>query len=440
MKSLRAAIAVLMLSLAAMAPARAENVPAAAMSPAELFALADAARDRGDHVLAEKAYRALAGNPDVELRSEARFRLAMMLADRMNRPRDAAVELRRILDEKPGAAGVRLELARMHARIGNLTAAAREVRAARAAGLPPEVEQLVRFFANALDSRKPFGANLEVALAPDTNVNRATRSETLGTVLGDFVIDPNARARSGIGASLRGQAYLRRPITPSADLLVRASADADLYARSRFDDIQLSVQAGPQIRSGSDRLSVAALVGWRWFGLAPFSFSWGGTANWQHPLGRRGQLRVDGSVLREENRVVAIRSATRYSVATAVERSVSARFGVGGQVTGFREVAGDPAFSLTGGSLTPYAFREIGRTTAVVQLGYQQLRADARAFIYPRKRRDDRLSASLSATFRALTIGTFAPFSRLRIERNRSTVGIFDFNRIAAEFGLTAAF
>ena len=90
------------------------------LSPTQLFAFADAARDAGDFTTAETAYRALAGDPDIELRSEARFRLALMLADRMGRVRDAAVELRRILDDRPDAARVRLELARMDAMLGRI--------------------------------------------------------------------------------------------------------------------------------------------------------------------------------------------------------------------------------------------------------------------------------------------------------------------------------
>ena len=82
----------------------------------------------------ETAYRALAGDPDIELRSEARFRLALMLADRMGRVRDAAVELRRILDERPDAARVRLELARMDAMLGRLGAAERENTGERGCG------------------------------------------------------------------------------------------------------------------------------------------------------------------------------------------------------------------------------------------------------------------------------------------------------------------
>src|SRR3546814_6920360 len=51
------------------------------LSAAQLFELADEARSRRDFITAESAYRALTKDLDIELRTEARFRLGMMLAD-----------------------------------------------------------------------------------------------------------------------------------------------------------------------------------------------------------------------------------------------------------------------------------------------------------------------------------------------------------------------
>ena len=99
------------------------------MTAAQLFAYADAARDRGDYTTAETAYQALFEDPDLELRTEARFRLAEMYTNQMGKHREAAVLLRRILDDKPDAAPVRLELARVDALIGNFQDARRELRA-----------------------------------------------------------------------------------------------------------------------------------------------------------------------------------------------------------------------------------------------------------------------------------------------------------------------
>ena len=210
--------------------------PSASMtvSAAQLFKLADEARARHDFATAETAYRALAKNPNMELRIEARFRLGLMLADDLRRYSDAAIEFRRILDEKPDIARVRLELARMQAALGNLGAARKELRAAEAAGLPPAVEQLVRFYSRALDAQKPLGGSIKLALAPDSNINRATRSDTLGTVIGDFALDEDAQAKSGIGLDLQGQGYFRFGIEPGADLLVRASSRRDALSRYRL--------------------------------------------------------------------------------------------------------------------------------------------------------------------------------------------------------------
>lgn len=186
------------------------------VSAEQLFAIADRARTARDFVTVETAYRALTADPDVELRTQARFRLSMMLADDLGKYREAAVLLREILDEKPTAARVRIELARIQAMLGDLRAAERELRAAQAAGLPPEVEQQIRFYAAALSARKPFGGSIAIALAPDSNINRATRSDTLGTIIGEFILDEDAKARSGLGLALRADPMQRKSAAPSA--------------------------------------------------------------------------------------------------------------------------------------------------------------------------------------------------------------------------------
>ena len=410
------------------------------VSPTQLFELAEAARAAGDFATAETAYRALAENPDPELRTEARFRLGLLLADSLGRPRDAAVEFRRILDEKPDAPRVRLEQARMQALMGNLGAAEREFRAAQAGGLPPEVEKLVRFYANALSAEKPLGASIEVALAPDSNVNRATRADTLSTVIGDFTLSDDAKSSSGLGLALRGQAYYRTRFDARARLLVRLAGRANLYRRSQFDDQQVSLQVGPEYRLGADRLSVAGGIAQRWYGGADYSLTYGISGNWQHPLGSRAQLRLDAALNHVENRPNPLQSGEDYALSVGIDRAFSSRTGGGVQISAGRTAARDPGFSDVTLGVNTYLFREMGQTTLVGSLGYTRLEADARLLLYPRRRVDDRFTANLGATFRALRIGSLAPFARIGVEHNRSTVGIYHFTRVSGELGLGAAF
>jgi outer membrane protein len=411
------------------------------LSPTELFALADRARDAGDFNGAEVAYRALAGNPDIELRPEARFRLGLMLADRLGNPREAAVFFREILDEKPNAARVRFELARMHVMLGNSNAAEREFRAVGAtAALPPEVERLVRFYANALSAFKPFGGSIELALAPDTNVNRATRSDTLGTVVGDLTLDEDARARSGVGVELRGQVYSRVKVGASANLLLRVSAGGSFYRAHEFHDYALSVLAGPEFVLGQDRITLSLGPAWRWYGTDPFSMTLGGSVTWQHPIGKRAQLRLDGGYGRITNRRNRFQDADQYTLSAQLDRAFSARAGGGAQLFANREAAREPGFSTTSGGVNLHAYREMGRTTAVVAVGFSHLRADQRLFLFPRPRIENRVTTSLAGTFRSLRVGSFAPFVRLRWELNRSTIELYDYSRASGEFGITSAF
>lgn len=410
------------------------------LSAAQVFALAGQAREQGDFATAEAAYDALTQDRDLEIRTEARFRLGLMLADDLKRYSDAALEFRRILDDKPGAARVRLELARMQAMLGNMAGARKELRAAQAAGLPTAVEQLVRFYSRALNARKPLGGSVEVALAPDSNINRATRSDTLGTVIGDFSLDDDARAKAGIGLAVQGQGYLRLGLEPGTDLLVRASTDATLYRHADFSDVTVALQAGPQYTWGGNQLTFSLGPSRRWYGGALFSTTVGGGVSWQRAVGKRGQVRLDGNIAHVTNTRNALQTADDFTLSANLDRAFSARFGAGLQVFGMREAARDPGYSLALGGASAYLFRELGRTTLVGTLGYSHLEADARLMLYPKRRMENRYSASIAATLRSLSLGSFAPLVRLKWERNRSSIEIYDYRRVVGEFGVTSAF
>jgi tetratricopeptide (TPR) repeat protein len=420
----------LMVLLSAKTPAWAQTAPEAvehstiAVSADQLLILADRAHRAGDLVTAETAYRALFADPSVEVRSEARFRLAMMLVG-LSRLAEAATLLRAILDEQPSAQRVRLELARVLDLMGDESGARRALREAQAGGLPPDVARLVDRYSAALRAQKPVGASIDIALAPDSNINRATRSDTLGTVIGEFELDEDSRQRSGLGLTLRGQGYVRRPLSGAMNMLGRISGSADLYRASEFNDLALAISAGPELRSGADRLSLEAGLLWRWYGGAPFSRASTINANY---------------VAFIDNRLNRLQDGQTYSASLSYEQALSNRAGIGITLAANRQSLRDPGYSSWGGQATVFAYREAGPLTLVATVSHERLRADERLLLLPKARSDQLFRASLGATFRNVRIGTFAPYARATFERNRSSTEIYDYRRVRTEFGLTRAF
>ena len=409
------------------------------VSADQLLILADRARQAGDLAAAETAYRALFVDPSVEVRSEARFRLAMMFVG-LQRVAEAATLLRAILDEQPSAQRVRLELARLLDLMGDEAGARRALREAQAGGLPPDVARIVDRYSAALRAQKPIGASIDIALAPDSNINRATRSDTLGTVLGDFVLSEDAKQRSGLGLAVRGQGYARIPLGGQINLLGRVSGSADLYRANAFNDLALAIGAGPELRSGTDRMSLEIGGLWRWFGGEMYSRSTTLSANYLHPAGRKIQLRAAASVAFVDNRLNPLQDGKSYSASLSLERALSSRAGLGFSLSANRQVLSDPGYSTWGGQAGLFVYREAGPVTLVATASYERLQADQRLLLFPERRNDQLWRASVAATFRNFKIGTLATFARAIYEHNRSNTEIYAFRRVRAEIGITRAF
>ena len=410
-----------------------------AMTANQLLDLADKLATTGDRAAAERTYRALFDDPSVEVRSEARFRLAMLFVQ-SQRLSDAAILLREILDEQPRAQRVRLELARVLDLMGDDAGARRALREAQAGGLPPDVARFVDRYSAALRAQKPLGGSIEVAFAPDSNINRATRSDTLGTVLGDFELDEDARERSGLGAALRGQGYARWPVSKSTNLFGRISGSADIYRSTKFNDLALAVTAGPEFRSGADRFSIEVGSLWRWYGGRAYSQSTLLGANYFHPMGRTAQLRMTASLAFIDNRLNSSQDGQTYAGSIGYERAVSARAGFGITVSAERQALRDPGYSTWSGQISFTGYREVGAVTLFASATYGKLEADQRLFLFPEPRSDQTYRASLGATFRKLRIGAFAPFIRATFERNHSNSEIYDYRKVRAELGVSRAF
>lgn len=409
------------------------------LEPAAMLALAERLEAAGRAADAERLLKALLGDPDGELRAEARYQLAQLL-QRRGASRAAAVELRRLADEKPAAANVRLALARLLADLGDGEAARRELRALGSARLPGEVAAFVDRFEARLRESRPWGASVELAIAPDSNINRATRSDTLGTVIGDFTVDEDGKARSGVGLAVGANAYRRLGVSDTVNVLVRAATRADLYRESEFNDVAVDLSAGPEFRLGRGRAGVATGLSGRWFGQKPFLRAARIGAFWALPLGSRTQIRLEGSAAEIDNRRNAIQSGKALSLQGTLERALSPTTGVALSLGTDRMKARDPGYSTTGLRAALAVRRDLARATVTAGVELGRLRADERLLLLPKKRSDRLTRVSLGATFRQLGIAGFAPTARLVWERNRSSVELYEYSRRRIEIGIVRGF
>ncbi len=384
-------------------------------------------------------YRALANDPDLEVRSEARFRMGGLLT-RLGREPEAARAYRAILDEKPNATRVRFELARLLERMGDEAEARRELRQVRAVPLPADVAMFVDRFADALRSRKPIGGSFEIGFAPNSNINRATDARILETVIAPLTLDDAARAQSGVGVEGSGQAYLRWPLSDEVNVVPRVSGEGEFYRKSEFDDVSVSAQAGIEWHAGKDRITPSAGRTWRWFGGKPYATTDTLSAAWVHSLGPRAQLTLRGGAGQASYKFNRLQSGGLYNVSATAEFAVSARTGVGGSLGATRQSARDPGYATTSGYVSLFGWREAGPMTVYASSTLRRTLGDARLFLFDDRRREWFASVSGGVTLRQLAVAEFAPFVRVTLERNFSTVGIYDYRRMKAQVGLTRAF
>lgn len=373
-----------------------------------------------------------------DARAQARFQLAL-LAEKAGDLPGAERWLRALLDEKPGASVARLELGRILAVQKKNGAAVRELQRAHAAGLPPDVAKTVEPITSLLRSEAPFGGSFELAVAPDTNINRATRSDTL-TIFGlPFAIDEAAKARSGVGLAYAGQLFAR-PALAGQRFTVALSGQGNLYRRGAANELTLGLSAGPQFRLGAAQLSASAVASRGSLGGERAATGYGLDVKARLPLGQTSALAVSAAALKDDNARQPLGSGMSYALQLAVEKALSPRLYARANASfGRLDAKAAPLSSWSyGGGLT--LSRQFGRFTGYAGAEVRRLEGDAPFFVFGSARRDTLLQGTAGLIVRPLTIGGFAPVVRLTRARNLSPIEIYRYKRNRLEFGITRDF
>ncbi len=190
---------------------------------------------------------------------------------------DAAIDaFRRILAVEPDRERVRLELARAFFLNADYDNAERNFKFARAGDLPPETKTTIDQYLAAILRLRRWSYNVGVALADDTNVNGATSVRTVDLYGLPFTLSDNARQKSGAGIALDLAGEWSPLLWESTKARLGGAVHRLEYSGYSFDDMTVSVYAGPEFLFSRWQIDTLITSFRRWYGGEPYNEGVGG--------------------------------------------------------------------------------------------------------------------------------------------------------------------
>lgn len=348
---------------------------------------------------------------------------------------------RKILAGDPRLVRVRLELARTLFLERKDEEADYHFRLAVAEHPPAPVLRNIARFREAIRARRAWRFNLTFGIAPDSNINSATDKERIEILGLPFKLDPSARARSGTGIIIGGEASIRLLRDNPVPIYIGAYGRAVRYPDHDFDDIYVGGEAGPELRLSGGRLRTTVTGFERWYGSSRLVTSFGGKLDFDEVI--NDKLSFEAWLSARHNAYARRADVDGWDLeaATSVNRSLdSSTLGFAYAVVQ-RGIANGHGQSNWQGRVGLGALKEIAwglRPQVAVEVGGQL--NDAPLTIFRRTRRDWRLQVTASIYKQDWNIAGFAPSLRMTWSRNHSTIVLYDQKRLRGEFGITKAF
>lgn len=382
-----------------------------------------------------------------EMRLQSRF-LAGYAASEQSDFAHAASIFKGILADDPTQTRVRLELARAMLGLGQSASADRQFRLAEQDGeLPPDVARAVRGAREVIRSRRAWRLDVDLGIAPDTNINNATGNDSVTVHFGDstlpVALDKDAQARSGLGATASVSGGVRVPLSSTWALLTDVDINGTDYAGSNFDDHVMQVAAGPELRvTGDTSLSAQAVGAQRWFAGRLASRQAGVKAGAQVTLGPRRRVGLQLDLRSTDARFDSSYSGWQGGLYANVEQALGQTLVVSGGGFVRRDWLDAATYSSTevgvsagfGGEL-PMGI-SFGVGGSVSRAGY-----DAPMAIFsPEPRQDWRYSARLTLGNRKVRVFGFSPQANLSYSRIDSSIAYFKTDRIRLRLALARYF
>lgn len=415
------------------------------VTPLQLLAKAEALVQARRFIEAAPLIEALAEAP--ETRTPSRFLAGFAASEQGDYGRAASI-FKNMLADDPKLTRVRLELARAMLAMGQTASADRQFAIAQQDGdLPPDVARAIRGAREVIRSRRTWRFDVDVGLAPDSNINNATGNDSISVQYGDITLpidlNKDAQARSGLGQTGSISAGLRLPVSDRYAVLATVDANGTNYKSTRFDDYFAQATGGMELRlASSASVSLEAVGAQRWFGGKVASQQVGARGGLQLTFGERrrigAQLDVRSTTTKFDSNFSGTQAGLYVTGEQAVGRTLVASLG------GFvrRDWLNSRAYSSTevgvnagfGGEL-PLGI-SFGLAGTVSRATF-----DAATVLFSSDpRRDWRYSGRLTLGNRKVRVFGFSPQLNLSYSRNDSSLPFFATDRLRARMSLARYF
>ncbi len=209
-------------------------------------------------------------------RAIQRFYLGMA-ARGLGRGQEAVDTFRSILADRPELSRVRLELAATLFALKEDDSARHNFELVLGgAGGNSGLQNTVRSYINAIDTRKRWDLTTFLTIAPSTNINQGAGGGDV-TINGlPFKLSDKNTKQSGVGVIGGFQAGYRLPVASNIDLVASGGAQVKRYKTDEFNDTLLNASLGPKVRFERGYLGLYGLIDHRWAADEDISTSFGG--------------------------------------------------------------------------------------------------------------------------------------------------------------------
>ena len=354
----------------------------------------------------------------------------------------AIVRFRAMLSRDPTLVRVSLDLALAYFQARQDGRAAYHFRQALGApDLPAAARDNALRFLDEIRRRKTWSVSMAVALAPDNNINTATRARIVELFGLPAELSEDARQTSGVGLSVNVSGTYEARLSPDLRFRTSVSLATRTYRKRQFNSRTVTLRAGPRFLFEKFDLRPALTGRLQQLGGELYV--------------RAGGLEVSGDwQVAPEWRLSGALSAERlfYETFLGDGHGYGAQLGIArafGQATTVRvdtalrrESVVSEANSSRQIVVGVSVVRELPRGFVVtVSPSYQVRNYDRAIPIFgPEPRRDRTVTGRISLSNRNFEVFGLMPEITVRHERRNSNLDLYGYTRTVVEFGLVRTF